>query len=329
MGITRKIVRKQPKKATKTVPKELPVLTLTIDGPGVRKGRISVPDLIKICQDAQNAVTRQAEALEGRKTQHPGPTTALIRHECTLELIAIRESSTALDFGLAKPQIPLPFADFRAFGSEVVGELADTIRSLGNGNKKTGIDPGVLQSIYSLGSVVQPGRISKLNWTAPKNSRKNVTGEVTKKVRERAAASLSGPSFKTVQIDGVLDMADFSRRERKCRIDPAIGVSIICTFPHEYENKVQGLLRQPVRATGLAKIQPHTDRVDSMDIQSLEPLPSLALGEGNFFQSPDLYQLATSQGVKPISDVSSLAGLLSDDEVDDFIAAIYEERGTG
>ncbi len=275
------------------------VLTLKVRGPGVRSGRISVPDLIKICQDVQSAVTRQAEALEGRKTRHPGPTRAQIRHECTLELIAIRRGSTNLDFGLAKPQMVLPFEEARNFGVEVVEELADTIRSLGNGNKKQDLDPGVLQSIYGLGSVVGTDRITELQWIAPKSGRKRIAGSVNKKVRERAAAHLSGPRFKVIQVDGVLDMADFSRRERKCRIDPAIGASVICTFGPEHENDVHALMRQAVRVSGLAKIKADSDRVDSLDIHRIEPLPSLSLGEGNFFLAPTIEQLAHHREPSP------------------------------
>lgn len=312
--------------AKRTAPREIPVLTLKVNGPKVRKGRISVPDLIKICSDAQNAVTRQAEALEGRKSLHPGPTTGQIRQECTLELMAIRDGSTMLDFSLAKPQLPLPFDDAKSFGTEAVGEVAETIRSLGNGNQQQDIDPGVLQSIYGLTSVVESGRITSVNWIAPKSASKKVDGPITKTVRERVASRLSGPSFKVVQIDGVLDMADFSRRERKCRIDPAIGASVICAFTPDKENAVQALLRQPVRAHGLAKILPHSDKIDSLEIHSIEPLPSLSLGEGNFFKSLSIEQLADTQGAKPIMDARTLAGLLTDDEVDGFIAEIYDAR---
>ena len=320
---TKRTIRKRPKKL---VTKETPVLTLKIGGPNVRKGRISVPDLIKICTDAQNAVTRQAEALEGRKTVHPGPTTEAIRHECTLELIAIRESSTALDFALAKPQLPLAFDEIKTFGAEVVEKLAQAIKSLGNGNKKKDIDPGVLQSIYGLTSVVETGRVSTLNWIAPKSTGRAVDGSITRKVRERAAAQLSGPQFKIVQIDGVLDMADFSRRERKCRIDPAIGSSVTCTFYADDENTIQALLRQPVRVRGLAKIQPHCDRVESLSIQHIQPLPSLSLGEGYFFAASSIEQLAAAQDTAPLKSVGSLGGLLADDEVDEFISAIYDAR---
>jgi hypothetical protein len=306
---------------------ESPVLRLKVRGPGIRSGRIAVPDLIKICQDAQSAVTRQAEALEGRKTLHPGPTTELIRHECTLELFAIRKGSTTLEFGLAKAQMPLPFNDVKTFGAEVVEELADTIKSLGNGNKKEDLDPGVLQSIYELGSIVGAGRISELTWIAPKGGRRQVRGLINKKVRERAATRLSGPTFKVVQIDGVLDMADFSRRDRKCRIDPAIGASVTCTFGPDHETAIQALLRQPVRVVGIGKILPHSDRVESLDIQKIEPLPSLALGEGNFVMSPTIEQLAVAQGVKPLNDIGKLGGFLADDEVDEFVSEIYGSRG--
>ena len=102
---------------------------------------------------------------------HPGPTTEAIRHECTLELIAIRESSTALDFALAKPQLPLAFDEMKTFGAEVVEELAQAIKSLGNGNKKKDIDPGVLQSIYGLSSVVETGRVSDIKLDSAKIDR--------------------------------------------------------------------------------------------------------------------------------------------------------------
>ena len=149
-------------------PKETPVLTLHVRGPGIRSGRISIPDLVKICHEAQTAVNRLAESLEGRNTIHPGPIAEQIRHECTLELIAIRKGSTTLDFGLAIPQIALPFEEMRNFGSEVVRELADTIQSLGNGNKKLELDPGVLQSIYGRGASVESGRNNALEGNAPK-----------------------------------------------------------------------------------------------------------------------------------------------------------------
>ena len=74
-----------------------------------------MPDLIKLCQEAQNAVKRQAEALQASQA------------ECTLELVALKKGGTTLEFGLPKPQLPVPLKDFGDFGLEVVGELANSI----------------------------------------------------------------------------------------------------------------------------------------------------------------------------------------------------------
>lgn len=40
-----------------------------------------------------------------------------------------------------------------------------------------------------------------------------------------------------------------------------------------------------------------------------------------------IHELAASQGISPLSDALSLSGVLSDDEVEDFISDIYESRG--
>src|SRR5689334_6159753 len=40
---------------------------------GTPKGRIPVPELVKICEELQQAVLRQAEASAGKISLHPGP----------------------------------------------------------------------------------------------------------------------------------------------------------------------------------------------------------------------------------------------------------------
>ena len=302
-----------------------PILTLKISGPGVRMGRIPVPDLIKICQEAQNAVTRQAEALQGRKTVHPGPASIGIRQDCTLELAAIGEGSTILAFDVAKPR-----SQARTLGVKAVEELVSAVHSLGNGGKKRDIDQGVLRSIYALGGLIDK-RITSLVLTAPGNgadkarSGKPTSARITAKVRDRAAIHLSRPTQRFMQLDGVLEMADFGRKERRCRIDPAIGAPVTCSFGVELENVVQRRLRSPVRVKGLAKIPPHSVRVEILELESIEPLPALFPGE-NFFASYTIGQLAAAQGVEPLKNALSLAGIIDDDEVEEFIGGIYRAR---
>lgn len=302
----------------------IPALKLTLDGPGVAQGRISIPDLIRVCEEAQNAVTRQAEALEGRKNIHPGPTTVGIRAECTLDLVSIDEGSTVLGFDLARSQMILQ--DQNTLGVEALREIVNTIHYLGNGDKKRDHNAGVLRSIYGISAIIDR-KVTSLTWEIPKGiSGEEVKARITKKVRERAAVHLSQPSFRVMQIDGVLDMADFSRKDRKCRVDPAIGASVICLFDTEFEEKVKANLRLPVRIQGIAKIQADSDRVECLQMSAIEPLSSLSLGEGNFFHSLAIEELVEARGVKPFSKARATDWFASDAEVEEFISDIYSAR---
>jgi len=305
------------------------VFKLKIKGPGIRGGRIPVPELIKICQDAQNAVTRQAEALKGQRTGHPGPARLQIQSECTLELRGIRKGSTVLEFGLAKNQMQLEFPDAVGQGAEVVRELAEVIKHLGNGDYGGAIDEGVLQSLYGLGSLIQSKKIEEMEWIAPRlPGKKRIAAPVHQpKVRERIAKRLSQPRKAEVEIEGILDMADFKATDRKCRIDPPLGASIVCTFDAEKAEEVYRYMRKPVVISGVASILPRTGRIDSVAIQKISEVPSLDLGKGKFFTGSSLNDLAASQKVGPLNDPNVLIGGIPESEdVDEFIKEIYESR---
>lgn len=302
------------------------LVQLKVDGPGIRQGRIPVPDLIRICQEMQNAVSRQAEAIEGKKNIHPGPISSAIRSECTLELIGIGKGSALLRFDLAKPQVPL-FDDQGSLAVEVLTELASTIKSLGNGGRKD-ISPGVLNSLYSLGSVTEGKRISKLSWILPgRGGHKRVSAEINKSVRARIATQLSKPRLTVVTVDGVLDEADFLPTPRHCRIDPALGHPLNCTFSPDLDNVILGLMRRPVRITGEGHIPPYGDRPDSVQIQMIHEVPSLDLGRNMFFANYSIEELAATQNIKPLKSASDLATSSPEDEdVDAILEEIYSSR---
>lgn len=304
---------------------EQPVLRLKVQGPRVKRGRIAVPDLVKICQEAQAAVKRQAEALEGRKTLHPGPVSSVIQGECTLELIAIKKGSTTLEFAFSQPQMHMPGTV--AIGTEALAELTLSIKSLGNGNKRT-IDPGVLQSVYNLGEIVEGKSITSIQWIVPgRGKQRRLQASLTPTVRNRAGQRLSAPTTAPATIDGVLDMADFKPEDRKCRIDPPTGAPIICTFDLSLDDRVQGLLRQTVRGSGVARYAPYSNKIDVLQLEDLIPIPSVALGEGSFHNGISLVELADAQKVKPFRNPSILAGAIPpDQDVDDFLDVIYSAR---
>ena len=75
-------------------------------------------------------------------------------------------------------------------------------------------------------------------------------------------------------------------------------------------------------------MKPRTDRIDELLIETIEPLPSLKLGEGSFFLGSSIAELADRQDVKPLKDLSVLAGAFGKDEdLDGFLEGIYAARG--
>ena len=314
---------------SKQIIREKPILQLKVRGPGIRSGRIPISDLIKICEEVQRTVNRQAESMQGKKTLHPGPIVDSIRRECTLELIGIKKGTTSLQFGLAKTQMTLPMPEQTNFGAEVIGEVAATIKSLGCGDiSSQEINAGVLQGLYQLGGVIEDKRISQIEWIAPKmNGRRRSTALLNEAILERVATHLSSPRKAQIEFEGVLDMADFKPGDKKCRIDPALGASVMCSFDDRHAAKIQSLLRRPVRAKGEATLKPYTDRIELLHIEEVEALPSLSLGKGNFFAGSSIAELAAAQNVKPLRSISVLAGGFPDDlDVDKFLGEIYSSR---
>jgi len=305
------------------------LLELRLEGPGVRSGTISVPDLVNVCEHAQSAVNRQAEAMEGQRSLRPGPITTAVRRECTLEFIGLRKGSVMLRFGLAKPQLPLP--ETTTFGPQVVKTIACAISSLSKRSKtiwEDSLDAGVLDSLRNMGEVFERKSITKIEWLVPaRNGRRRIRAVYTKAVRERVIERIKLPGRAIRNVEGILEMADFKETDQKCRIHPTIGYPVTCTFDKDKEEAVYAVLRKPVRVTGEATLDPQTDRIESIHIRELTPLEPLMLGTSVFFAAKSLAELANLQGVKPLESVSALAGGWPEEEdLDELLDEIYRDR---
>ena len=307
-----------------------PLLKLRIEGPGIRSGAISVPDLIRICQAAQDAVNRQAEAMRGGQSLRPGPKSAVVYQECTLELTGIKKGSTVLPFSLAKPQPPLPIPDITTFGRDVVREVATAVKSIAARRPRKGnghFEPGLLDSLRELGEVLGKD-VTKIEWIVPGNGRRAVKAVFDKRVRERVLERIKAPTTRPETVEGVLQMADFKEQDHKCRIHPPLGQPIVCTFAPEQEEEVYDALRKPVRIEGTATINPYSGKVESIAIRRIGVVEQLLVGAKEFHSGRSLQQLAEAQGVAPMDNPKVLVGGWPEgQDVDEFLEDIYSTRG--
>jgi hypothetical protein len=316
------------KRSVKTRRAPAAALAVRLVGPGVRSGRIRVPDLLGICQHAQAAVNRQAEALEGRAhTQHRGPASGKVQEECTLELVGLGRGSVVLCFEQAKSQPNLPaFEQFSNLGEAAITSVGRALKALADG-KGGDIDPGVLQSLSDLGDVLDD-HVKKIEWRVPgRHGRRAINVAIDKKIHARIARQLQPAPTSPLSVEGVLEMIDFKPGDFRCRIHPPVGASIPCTFSTAVEDDVFANLRRPVRVDGLATINPQTQRTETLAIKAVTPLDALSLNAESFFAGASFEQHARQQGVEPVRDPKTMAGLWREDEdVDAIVADIYRRR---
>jgi hypothetical protein len=308
-------------------------LKIKVEGPGVHKKSIAIPDLLKICGSIQTAIHRQAEAMEKPEvpTLRRGPITASAQEETTLELVGITGGSTGLIFQHAKPQRPLPLPGSADFGGDVIAKVTETIRQLSR-RKKVPIDtdPGVLSSLEELADVLERKKITRISLNAPGHDgvRRPVRAVINSATRERIRALVKVPTHREYTIEGRLEMADFKEDDKLCRIHPPIGQALQCSFDTELEDQIYGALRKPVRLTGTVRINPNTGKPEEMKIEKLEIVDELLVGAKDFFASRSLKQLADAQGVHPLSNPDELKGGWPDEEnIDEFVDTIYQSRG--
>lgn len=304
------------------------ILRLKVNGPHIRPGRIPIPELLVICEQAQTAVNRQAEVLRGKRGLRPGPTTTLVKDECTLELFSIGRGSAVLSFAGPEPkhqaQADLGL-DIDKLGEAAVREVVKALRSV---KRRTPIamDVGVKRTFQEMGKLLING-INRIEWSTPgvRGNGSRVTAVFDDVARARIDETVANSSSKRIEIDGRLEMADFKLGDLKCIIHTPDGQRVTCSFTADIEDGVYQALRHIARVTGIATINPKTKRTEQIALSSVKVLDPFFGHTGDFFSSLSLEQLTKAQGVDPAFDLRTLKNAWpEDEEVETFLAAIEQ-----
>jgi hypothetical protein len=297
------------------MPKEKPLLTIKVTGPAVKPGRIPVPLLLKICGEAQTAVNRQAEVLEGNKSIRPGPHLKVVSRECTLELMSLKKGSTRLNFASLSDQGALS----ESIRMEAISAVPEALKSV---SRKRGPLPniGVLDSLNNLGDVFDKG-VTKLQFIIPAhNGNKRISVDYDRKLRPRIQARLQPAlplDVPSLVVDGTSLEGTLELTEGKGRIVPAVGSPLAFNFGSDKAETVLGATRKPVKV----KVDPRTHKLKEIEITS----PHEVFG-GDFFTAKTVDQLIAEQGIHPITHLEALSGAIPDEDVDEMVADIYRER---
>jgi hypothetical protein len=295
------------------MPKEKPLLKIKITGPDLKPGHIPVQLLLKICGEVQRAVNRQAKALAG-KPLGPGRHTKEVVQECNLDLVGLKKGSTTLDFVPAEEQ-----QSMLLIGMDAVSGVGGALKFVTSKRSRAPQpDIGVLEALAILGEVFSDG-VEKLEWIVPaRNGTRKVTAKFDAKVLPKLKAQLQPPlplgqepprPQPPDSFEGTLELT-----EGKGRIVPPLGEPTLFSFGSDKAAAVLEATKKPVKAT----VDPKTHKLKDIEVATLP-------WKADFFATKTIDQLIAEQGVQPIRDLS-IFGFLSDEEVDDLIAAIHQGR---
>jgi hypothetical protein len=308
------------------------VLQLKVKGPHIRPGRIPIPELLVICEQAQQAIHRQAEALEGRKSLKPGPKSADVLEKCTLELFAIGKGSAVMSF--AAPDLPpppqrdmldLPDLELPTLGETAVLAVVNSIDSIHRGNVDI-VEKGVIRSFQGLGALLVNG-VSSIEWIVPRGTgRKRTVALFDQEVRERVQERLEKPEPKLVTMEGILEMADFKPTDLKCLIHTEGDYRVPCTFTKDLSDDVYNALRHAARIHGVAMVNPRTKRPEEIELRSVAVLDPHLIDAESFFAGQGLQDLAKAQGITVGGRILPSEERESDEATDAFLAHIYGLR---
>ena len=314
------------------------ILTVHLEGPAVKEGRIALRDLVHFGRQFQIALERTARVLSGQVSVRHGQPPVNIRQACALDVIALQKGSFSLAMDLHRAQPALPGFDLGEQALEHLIMGLEVVRGPEPELPK-GYDLGVLDALHDLGRLFDHG-IERLTFDLH-TSRIQCHVVHDYALHRRIVERIEGPLEDQIVREGRLLMADLKETGLRCRLHPPTEPPILCSFNEAMAEEIINALRHYVRIRGPAEIDPLTGKIRKIEIRALEILDwdeEVIPAEGKTTAEPELFwtgydvaTLAEEQGVQPVQSLDDLWGDFwpEDESVDEFIETVRRWRREG
>ncbi len=307
-------------------------LTIRLDGPAVEDHRIALQDLALFCRQLQTTVDRIAKVLSGQTdSAGRGRKPRGIKSACALEVVAVGSGSFSIVCDLrARTGGRSPSLDL---GEQAIEAMVRGMRALETEGPALppGFDTGVLLALREAGKLLDHG-IDRICFDL-RTPTKQLGSAYTRELHSKVIKRIQEPTRNRRTVEGWLLMGDFKETGFSCRIQPASGRPVVCSFDETLKDAVLSALTHYVRVVG--ESQEVDGRLLNLFISDLEilerqeeaaPIPTAV--DGFFGSRTDLEQLAREQGVNAVSNFDDLLGDFwpEDETADEFIAAVRRWR---
>jgi hypothetical protein len=303
-----------------------PTLHLRLSGQNGHDGEIPLTDLAKVADQTQRVVTRIARGMIDDR--NPGPIPKNVFDATTLFLVGLGVGSTVLEIALSEPAENILSAQDMPLelGEIALTAFTESLEILSEDEPEpvlpVGIDDRAVEGIDQWLRALR--RYSRITIDA-KLGRNSFQAEIVPRVaRRRLQSAMSQPAMPYVSshhqaLTGRLYALNL--RTGTFRIEDDAGHSIQLTVPEDMRTEAAQLVNIRVRAIGNASLDEH-HRLRSFNVAALEELPEL-VDQMAFFERHDLIEPS-----RPITADDLTLGVipdLSDDEIDEFMAALEAE----
>jgi len=316
-----------------------PLLKIRFDGKVIGPGRIPVALLLRFLSNLNKALQRTGRVLSGaNESTSQGRPPRSIKEEIALDLVFLKEGSPAAVLGLERRQGEALFPQMD-FGLMILESAVKGLNAVqdpeGDEPLPSGYDRGVLMAWRDAGTLFNQG-VESIELSL--NHRiEPIRASFTPAGYEHIQERIKGPQTNIRTIEGRLLMADFKEHGTRCRVHPPAGDPVLCLFDEEQKEEVLEDILQYVRIIGEAKEDPTTGKIRTIKIHDIERLegreneaaeliPQGTPISHGFWESPTLEELADSQHVRPLMDVTTLFGTWPGEDDDGFEEAIDELR---
>jgi hypothetical protein len=312
-------------------------LAIKLQGPGVKPGRVRLDDFLRLGQEVLRAVERVALVLQGSgDSQRAGRRPQDLRDAIALDVVEVTHGSPSavVRFERSQQQVAIPGVDVGTAAFEKFLNGLTAITSSHEG-LPAGFDTGVLLAVRDAGRIFDHG-IDRVDFTLGHRA-EPLRARYDRDGYNRIQARIVGPRHNQRMIEGRLVMADFKERGARVRVHPSGGEPVVCLFDESLRDEVFRSILRFVRVTGEATVDAVTNRIGSIRISNIERLearedevqevlPTGAPLSSDFWQALTFDELASAQGVQPLSDVGRLAGTWPGDVNDGFEESIRRLR---
>lgn len=318
-----------------------PYLKIRFDGKSVGPGRIPVAHLLRFLANLNKVFLRTGRLLMGDAgNRRSGAPDQNYKEAVALDLVLLTHGSTAAILGFERTDRKDDDMFGKEFGDRILDTAFDCLQAVQQegDTPPDGCDHGVLMAWRDAGVLFRKD-ISRIEFSLnhPKGAKVvTYTPEGFEKIQRR----IRGPEMNIRTIEGRLLMADFKENGTRCRIHPSVSDPVLCLFDPERRDEVLENILHYVRIVGEAKEDPETGKIANIQIHDIERLddkqdigldllPKGSPISRDFWQSPSLEELATLQGVRPVSEMSQLLGGWPGDANDGFEEEIHHIRHAG